>query len=418
MIAALALALCASTAQAPAGGEIVVESRGGHFRAVLDKAPGQERVADAIARWKLAVSDREGRLLWSAFHPAPGATQRFLLAQDGSRFAVVDTHYGDAKAVVTLRLGDDVDRVFGGQLGMDAARLRTAVPPGTWLAEGEDAVGFSWLLGPFGPMQMLDLSCFDGVVRRIDLASGLPLDAGGGQVPVRVEPVFEGETVPPSAVPAVLSATAPHEVFGDEGLVITIEGTHPNPGWRVFAFALEPGGEDGRTLVISPRAKPPMPGGLQVQKIEPWTAQATLRGLPPGEHLIQVRGSDGPVGPPLAVRVRTGGILAMLAVQGGILGLDERITLFANGTVAVESNRPEREGLHFAPPRAFATAVSLLSALPPLTPGPTSKGADFMSYQLTWRVAERWHSAAGDDGNVRGELRRAIDAILSVAQDE
>ena len=42
------------------------------------------------------------------------------------------------------------------------------------------------LLGPFGPLQMLDVQCFDGVVRRIDLASGLPLDAGGGQVPVRV----------------------------------------------------------------------------------------------------------------------------------------------------------------------------------------------------------------------------------------
>lgn len=411
MIAALALAMCAQ------GGEIVVPSRGGHFRAVLAKAPGQERVADAIARWKLEVSDADGRALWSAFHPAPGATQRFLLAQDGSRFAVVDMHYGDAKAVVTLRLGEDVERVFGGQLGMDAARLRSAQPAGTWLAEGEDAVKFSWLLGPFGPMQMLDLSCSDGVVRRIDLASGLPLDAGGGQVPVRVEPVFEGDTVPPSAVPAVLSATAPEEVFGDEGLVITIEGTHPNPGWRVFAFALEPGGEDGRTLVIAPRAKPPMPGGLQQQKTEPWTAQATLRGLPPGEHLIQVMGSEGPVGPPLSVRVRTGGILAMLAVQGGILGLDERITLFANGTVAIESNRPERESLHFAPPRAFAAAQGLLAALPALPPGPTSEGADFRRYQLTWRVAERWHTLAGDDSNVRGDLRRAIDALLAVASD-
>lgn len=412
MIAALALAMCAQA------GEIVVHSRGGHFRALLAKAPGQERVADAIARWKLVVSDAEGRALWSAFHPAPGATQRFLLAQDGSRFAVVDTHYGDAKAVVTLRLGEDVDRVFGGQLGMDAARLRTAQPAGTWLAEGEEAVRFSWLLGPFGPMQMLDLACFDGVVRRIDLTSGLPLDAGGGQVPVRVEPVFEGETVPPSAIPAVLSASAPEEVFGDEGLVITIEGTHPNPGWRVFAFALEPGGEDGRTLVIAPRAKPPMPGGLQVQKVEPWTAQATLRGLPPGEHRIQVRGSDGPVGPPLAVRVRAGGILASLAVQGGILGLDERVTLFQNGTVAVESNRPERESLRFAAPRAFATAAGLLSALPPLAPGPGPQGADLMRYRLTWRVADRWHEVSGDDGNVRGELRRAIDALLAVGHGE
>ena len=98
MMAALALALCA---QGEPAGAVVVHSRGGHFRAQLAKAPGQERVADAIARWKLEVGDAAGRALWSSFHPAPGATQRFLLAQDGSFFAVVDTHYGDAKAVVS-----------------------------------------------------------------------------------------------------------------------------------------------------------------------------------------------------------------------------------------------------------------------------------------------------------------------------
>jgi hypothetical protein len=415
VIAALALLVCAQ-ADANAGA-IVVHSRGGHFRAQLAKAPGQERVPDAIARWKLEVEDADGRALWTAFHPAPGATQRFLLAQDASRFAVVDTHYGDAQAVVTLRRGDDVDRVFGGQLGMDPGRLRAAVPAGAWLAEGEDALRFSWTLGPFGPIQLLDLACADGVLRRIDLASGLPLDAGGGQVPVRVEPVFVEDSLPPSVVPVVLGATAPEEVFGDDGLVVTIEGQHPNPGWRVFAFGLEPGGDDGRTLVITPRAKPPMPGGLQVQKTEPWTAQATLRGLPPGEHRIVVMGREGAVGAPLTVRVRTGGILAMLAYSGGILGLDERITLFQNGTVAIESNRPERESLHFAPPRAFTSAQGLLAALPALAPAPSSGGADFMEYDLTWRVAGRWHHVAGDDGNVRGELRRAIDAVIAVAHD-
>lgn len=415
MIAALAFALCAQSVAA--AGPVVVQSRGGHFRATLAKAPGQERVADAIARWKLEVEDAEGRALWSAFHPAPGATQRFLLAQDGSRFVVVDTFYGDAKAVVTLRLGDDVDRVFGGQLGMDPGRLRAAVPGGRWLSDDEDAARFSWVLGPFGPMQMLDLGCADGVLRRIDLASGLPLGAGGGQVPVRVEPMFVEETVPPSVVPMVLGATAPEVVFGDEGLVVTIEGQHPNPGWRVFAFALEPGGDDGRTLVITPRARPPMPGGLQVQRLEAWTAQATLRGLPPGEHRIQVMGSEGKVGAPLSVRVRTGGILAILSCSGGIAGLNERITLFQNGTIAIESNRTERESLHFAPPRAFATAQGLLAALPALAPGPPTPGSDFLRYELTWRVAGRWHDVTGDDGNVRGELRRAIDALIAVAAD-
>lgn len=418
MIALVALALCAQ-AQTPAPPpEHVVHSRGEHYRAVLAKAAGQERVPDAIARWKLTVSDAEGHALWSCFHPAPGPTQTFHLAQDARWFAVVDRRYGDAQPVVTLRQGEEVTRVFGGQLGMDPGRVRALGSEGTWLADVEAPVRFTWMLGPFGPLQMLDLECFDGVVRRIDLASGLPLAAGGGVVPVRVEPVFVEDSVPPSAVPTVTSASAPGEVFGDEGLVVTIHGEHPNPGWRIFAFGLEPGGPDGRTLVISPRAKPPMPGGLQVQKTEPFTVEATLRGLPPGEHVIQVLGQEGPVEPPLVVLVRTGGILAMLSVQGGILGLDERITLFSNGTVAIESNRPERESLHFAPPRLFAAAGARLSSLPPIPPGPTSAGADFMRYELTWKQADRWHTLSGDDGNVRGELRRAIDAVIAVAQDE
>ena len=417
MIALVALALCLQAREPSPVGEVVVHSRGGHFRAALAKAPGQERVPDAIARWKLVVSDAEGHALWSCFHPAPGPTQRFFLAQDASRLAVVDTVYGDAQPVVTLRLGEDVQRVFGGQLGMDPNRVRALGSQGTWLADVDEPVRFAWTLGPFGPLQLLDLECFDGVVRRIDLASGLPLHAGGGRVPVRVEPVFVEESVPPSVVPAVTSASAPSEVFGDEGLVVTISGTHPNPGWRIFAFALEPGGPDGRTLVISPRAKPPMPGGLQIQKVEPYTVEATLRGLPPGEHVIQVLGLDGPVKPPLVVLVRTGGIAAMLAVQGGILGLDERITLFENGTVAIESNRPERESLHYAAPRLHAAALAELSKLPPIPPGPTRAGADFMRYELTWKQGERWHTLAGDDGNVRGELRRAIDAVLAVANE-
>ncbi|HVS17840.1 MAG TPA: hypothetical protein VMT18_04505 [Planctomycetota bacterium] len=416
MIALLALALCARAQEPPRPDEVVIHSRGNHFRAVLAKAPGQERVPDAIARWKLAVSDADGHLLWSAFHPAPGATQRFSLAQDASRFAVVDTRYGDGQAVVTLRRGEDVERVFGGQLGMDPAKVRALGSEGTWLADVEQPVRFAWMLGPFGPLQLLDLECFDGEVRRIDLASGLPLDAGGGRVPVRVEPVFVEESVPPSVVPVVTSATAPSEVFGDEGLVVTIHGQHPNPGWRIFAFGLEPGGPDGRTLVITPRAKPPMPGGLQVQKTEPFTVEATLRGLPPGEHMIQVQGQQGPAVEPLVVLVRTGGVLAMLGLSGGILGLDERITLFENGTIAIESNRPQRESLHFAAPRAFAAARTALSSLPPIPPGPGAVGSDFMHYELTWKSGERWHTLTGDDGNVRGELRRAIDAVAAVAQ--
>jgi hypothetical protein len=395
---------------------ILVQSSGGHFSARLSKAPGQERVADVLARWKLVVTDADGRQIWSCFHPAPAEGRRYLLAHDGSKFVIVDERYGDAQPVVELRGADgEVDKVFGGQLGLAPAVLRAAEPAGSWLAPGESSVAFTWVAGPFGPVQLLDLACIDGELHQIELASGLPLGSGGGQVPVRVEPVFVEDSLPPSRVPVVLRYSAPEQIEGDEALPIAIEGQHPNPGWKVFAFGLEPGGPDGRSVVITPRARPPMPGGLTVEQIEPFTARALLRGLPPGEHFVEVHGEGGLAGPPLRVRVRPGGVLARLHVTGGILGLDETVTLFKNGVVGIEANRPERKSLSYAAPRPFADARRLVTALPPLGGVGVSPGSDLMTYELTWRVGEQWLSARGDDGNLSGEMRRAIEAVRALA---
>jgi len=67
--------LLAVLALAPAPQEgaqgLVVPGQGGLYEARLAKAAGQERVPDAIARWRLEVADGDGRVLWSCFHPAP-----------------------------------------------------------------------------------------------------------------------------------------------------------------------------------------------------------------------------------------------------------------------------------------------------------------------------------------------------------
>ena len=69
-----ALALLLPFGGPPSDAELLLESPGGHFHARLAKVAGQEKVADAIARWKLTVSDVDGRALWSCFHPAPHTT--------------------------------------------------------------------------------------------------------------------------------------------------------------------------------------------------------------------------------------------------------------------------------------------------------------------------------------------------------
>lgn len=414
LLCALALALAP---QDGAEGGLEVTSQGGLFVARLAKAQGQERVPDAIARWKLSVLDTDGREQWSCFHPAPQAGERHLLSEDGAVFVTLHPQWSDSRAVVTLRAGEgQPTQVFGGELGLSREALRGADPAGTWLAQTEAPARFAWIPGPFGPHQVLELDCVDGATHRLDLASGLPLDAGGGQVEVRVEPPFEDETVPPSRVPPVERFSAPDHVAGDEPLVVRIEGAHPNPGWNVFAFGLEPTGDDGRTLLITPRARPPMPGGLVVQQIEPYVAEARIVGLPPGTWKVQVKGRDGPAGAPLPVEVTPGGVLAVLHTTGGFLGLDQTLTLYENGVVEIDRNRPERHGMSFAPPRAFATARMLLSRLAPVSPGVSATGSDMLQYVLRWRRPEGWHEILADDGTLRGELRTTIEALGTLVQ--
>jgi len=153
-----------------------------------------------------------------------------------------------------------------------------------------------------------------------------------------------------------------------------------------------------------------------LQQIEPYVAEARVHGLPPGTYQLVVEGAEGPAGPPLPFEVRPGGVLATLRTRGGILGLDETVTLYANGVVHVVRNKPELDDMSFAPPRAFASARTELSRLPALSPGAASPGSDLMRYELRWRAPEGWRELVADDGSARGEVRRAIDAVRALAQ--
>ena len=168
--------------------------------------------------------------------------------------------------------------------------------------------------------------------------------------------------------------------------------------------------------MLSPRAKPPMPGGPKVQQVEPYVAEARILGLPPGRYRIAVEGAKGPAATPVEVEITPGGVLAELSTRGGILGLDERVTLFENGVVEVRSNRPERHSMAFSDPRTFAEARALLSKLPAIEPKVASPGADLFKYALRWRAPEGWREVQADDGNARGELRTALDAVRALNQ--
>jgi hypothetical protein len=412
---ALAAALALQAAQGEGAKPIELASQGGHFKARLAKAAGQERVADAIARWRLEVTDADGRALWSQVHPAPQPGQRYLLSEDGAYFVVLAQAWSDSRPVVSIHTSaGDPAQIFGGELDIERGALRSADPPGTWLAPREDAARFTWIAGPYGPRELLELACVDGASRSIDLASGAATDAGGGLVQVTVEPAFVEDSVPPSRAPPVASFAVPPRAAGDEPLVVRVEGAHPQPGWKVFAFGLEAVGEDGRTLLLSPRAKPPMPGGPNVQKIEPYVAEARILGLPPGRYQITVEGAEPAAAAPIAFEITPGGVLAELTTSGGILGLVERVTLFENGVVEVRSNRPERLSMAYSAPRGFAEARAQLSRLPAIAPSIRTPGADLIQFHMRWRAPEGWREVAADEGNARGELSAAIAAVRSL----
>lgn len=369
-----------------------LRSAAGFYRAEVRKAPGQERVADALARWKLSVfsTDPEAAAapLWSSLFQHRAGERLHVLSDDGQSLLVVEPVYSPSRALVRA-WGPDGERFALGAAELDLALRRTAQEQQPWL-NAAGGLALEWHETPGGPRQFASLEALDGARRWIDLRSG----------EVRSSPRFESAiAVLPDAALAGVNVLAPPFVTGvecaaklhwGETLEVEISGSHPTPNWRNvgFQFALE--GDDSRTLTLLPMSSPPPANSPQLQVLQGYHATAKVVGLAPGKYTLRVRGRGEEQPAERKIEVLPARPALEMRTSGGILGMDRSVRVYLGGVAVVESARPARERrIVVLPPRNVARVEDLLRAAERESVAGSTAVSDALQHDLLWRVEER-----------------------------
>ena len=239
-----ALALPSLVASAQRGGPeftpVDVPSHDGRYAARIEKVAGHERLADALARWELTVTDTaRGEPLWSVPYPHQAEVARYFTAPDGTSF---------------VRLGEPLHRWPAGRPHRplrEATRsswsAATSPSSGTtscartraafWLTEEGDSAELGWHDTVHGPALVLALESTRGWRRELDVSMGLvppPFEFGE----LAVVPGFPDGTLPADQldVPYVTSVRVPSVALAGLPLAVHVAGRHSTPNWKFFAF--------------------------------------------------------------------------------------------------------------------------------------------------------------------------------------
>jgi hypothetical protein len=378
---ATAAALAAQTG-APIA-RIEVTSPGGHFVAAIEKSAGQERVPDALARWRVAVYPsraRDGEPSWSAPLRYDADPRRYALSEDGRAFAAVEEAYTQARALVRVAsAGGETLEFTASALGLARADVDHAER--RWIEGGADACRWRWYETPDGATPFLALALASGSRRWIDCGAREVLPAEPGPRPIAVEPQVDVDAARGLATPYVSRVDVPARIRWGETLEIDVSGEHPTPNWRIVGFETT---VRERSIELVPRSEPPR--GPQLQVLDSYRTRARIHGLAPGAYSIDVHGREAARLPPATVEVERAPALVELRRRGGILGLDERLRVFPGGIALLESNR-----LAGGPHAVFADAEQLarverLLRQCELEPAPAEvAGADLIQATLAWR---------------------------------
>ena len=423
-----ALALAFATLLAgPASAQEVV-SGDGSFSAVIARAPGQERVADLLARRLLTVrsstADPAAAPHWSCPYPeVPDAEGRLLLSNDGSTLVALTGTFMPSRVIVRVfRFGEQVASYTGRDI--DLGRGEFSIEDGrlTWLTGAEDRVELAWRETPDGPSLVLELESALGWERAIDLTEGRILTDRVASVPV-LKPGIDPKLRGVARVPRVDRFNLPEIVLAGVPVELHVEGTHPVANWQLCGFEVAILDQEGFDLRIVPQTRPPTPGTLPGQRLTGFRGQAVLHGLAPGRYLIHVEGSepDELRLPSHSLEVLPSRVRARLRTTGGIAGIDESIDLFIPGVLRVTSARssPDQPPHYFlASPERVAELEQALFALALQTPASqTTRGAaDMFHYRLDWWAGDAWRSVERDDGTAEGPVGDLISALRRAAR--
>ena len=403
-------------------------SGGGSFSARIARAPGQERVAELLARRLLTVrsntADPAGDPHWSCSYPeVPDATGHFLISDDGSTFVALTGTFAPARVVVRVfRFGEQVASYTGRDIDLGRGEFSTEDGRLTWLSGAEDRVGLAWRETLNGPSLVLELESTLGWGRVIDLTEGQILTGREASVPV-LEPGVDPKLRGVVQVPRVDSFSLPDVALAGVPVELHVEGTHPVANWQLCGFTVDVLDLDGFDLRIVPQTRPPTPGTLPGQRLTGFRGQAALHGLAPGRYLIHVEGSepDGLRLPAHTLEVLPARVRARLHTTGGIMGLDESIALFIPGVLRVTSSRssPDDSPHYFqASPERVAELEQALFALALQSPGSrTTRGAaDLFHFRLDWWAGDAWRSVEREEGTLEGPVGDLIQVLRRAAR--
>jgi hypothetical protein len=412
-LAIAALLALASVAQEGERREVEVKSESGRFVARIHKAAGQERVAEALARWRLTVEavdgDGQREAVWSCVVQHRPGERTYFVGDDGLAVVEVDPQYDSKRDLVR------VWREERELVDLDATALGLEHKTGAWLAP-ENGARVGWLETPAGPMAQLYLRLADGGVRRVDLSTGRVFATHEWVTEIAVEPLVDDAVRAYAAPPYVKSASAPPSVAWGELLEVAIAGSHPTPNWRCVGVdaRLE---EGGATLVLAPLSAPPPKNSVQLQVLDAFDLVVRIVGLAPGRYSIRVVGRGDVQPEPLALEVTPARGQLELFVRGGILGLDDHYRVFTSGVAVFESSRsspPKRFRVLDAQERALLQKAFV--ALPTRPKSSKSAGAaDMFEYRLRWKADGKDAEWTFDDGTADAAGREIVRVLREAA---
>jgi hypothetical protein len=341
--AALALALSALPRQEFRAVEVT--SANGYYAAEIRKASGQERVPDAVSRWRLSVHElpraERDEPLWTCVVQHAAGERLHLLSDDGRTVAAVEPVYGESRPLFRAwREGEPLVELSAMRLSIDRSRLERDETR-TWLDPGRPP-RLDWIETPRGPVQFVELATSYGESSWVDLETGdvrrtreLPLE-------LLVVPPASRAAKPGLRVPRTERYLATPEVFWGDVLEVAVTGAHPTPNWLFVGFELAFSPEKAE-LWLTPVSAPPPAGRPQLAVEQRFSATARIGGLAPGTYTLRLEGFDEEVQEPPVVVVRHARPLLALRRRGGFAGLDQLVRVHPNGAAVLEWRRPVRD---------------------------------------------------------------------------
>lgn len=328
---------------------VTVDSTSGLYRASIARAPGQERVADTLARWRLDVHARwpeaPAEAVWSCSYPHRDTPRWHFLTDDGLSFVALDREYSEARSLVSVwRMGERVAELSSTQLAVDRSRL----PRGDshpWLADLGPRL--DWGETSLGPQPYLVLPLAYEEVRYVDLADGSVRDELGEWSEPWAEPPASRVEKPGLRACLTERFSLPAQIRWGETLEVRVGGNHATPNWMFVGFEIALDPEDPGTIVLTPISAPPPKGTTQTIERQHFDAVGHVKGLMPGRYRLRIAEAAAGVDPQ-PFEVLPARPFLEYERKGGIAGIDQVVRVYPTGVVVDEWRSPQRD-----PPRRY-----------------------------------------------------------------